>query len=58
MRSTRRTLLAWLALGLAAYTLLPWYLPQDLSLWQSLAGVFSGRETASGVVQALAFHPS
>ncbi len=44
---------AWLLLGLAAYLLLPWYLPQNLSLLASMPGVFGGVETASGVVQAL-----
>jgi iron(III) transport system permease protein len=50
----RRVVLAWCAVGLAAFVLLPWYLPQSMSLWRSLAGVFGGNETASGLVQAAA----
>jgi len=52
-RSARRVLAVWLALGLAAYTLLPWYFPQKLTLWAALPGIFGTAETASGVVQAL-----
>ncbi|HEU5295607.1 MAG TPA: iron ABC transporter permease [Burkholderiaceae bacterium] len=48
-----RAPLAWWLLGLAAFVLLPWYLPQDLSLWRSLPGVFDGGETAAGLTQAL-----
>jgi iron(III) transport system permease protein len=50
----QRALLGWGLLGLAAYALLPWYLPQNLTLLASLPGVFGGAETASGLVQALA----
>ena len=50
----RRILLGWLLLGLAAYVLLPWYFPQDLSLLKSMSGIFGASETASGVVQAAA----
>jgi iron(III) transport system permease protein len=49
---SQRALWVWWLLALAAFVLLPWYLPQDLSLWQSLSGVFGGTETASGAVQA------
>jgi iron(III) transport system permease protein len=52
-QSRARTPLAWWLLGSAAFVLLPWYLPQDLSLWQSLPGVFGAADTASGLVQAL-----
>jgi iron(III) transport system permease protein len=45
--------LGWALLGLAAFVLLPWYLPQNTTLLRSLAGVFGGAETASGLVQAL-----
>ncbi len=47
------TLRGWALLGLAAFLLLPWYFPQNLSLWASLPGAFGGSETASGAVQAL-----
>jgi iron(III) transport system permease protein len=49
----RRVVLAWWLLGLAAFVLLPWYFPQNLSIWQTLPGAFGGSETASGLVQAL-----
>ena len=52
----RRIVLGWLVLGLLAYTLLPWYFPQDLSLLKSLPGIFGAGETASGVVQAAVHH--
>ena len=45
----QRTLRAWVALGLLAFVLLPWYLPQDLGLWQALGGVFGGPDAASGM---------
>ena len=49
---TRRSVGAWLLLGLAGYTLLPWYFQQDLGILRSLPGVFGGSDTASGLVQA------
>ncbi len=49
---TQRTVLAWWALGLAAFLLLPWYLPQNVGTLAALPGVFGGSETASGAVQA------
>ena len=49
----RRALFGWAVLGLGAFALLPWYFPQNLSLWATLPGVFGGEETASGAVQAL-----
>jgi len=52
VQRTQRVLLGWVALGIAAFVLLPWYFPQNLSLWQSLPGVFGGADTASGLVQA------
>ena len=48
----RRVLAAWVWLGLAAYVLLPWYLPQDQGLWRAWMGIFAGADTASGLVQA------
>ena len=50
----QRALLGWLLLGLAAFSLLPWYFQQSASLWQTLPLVFGGGETASGLVQASA----
>jgi iron(III) transport system permease protein len=49
----QRVLLGWLVLGLAAFALLPWYFPQNISLLKSLPGIFGGVETASGLVHAL-----
>ncbi len=49
----QRVLLGWLVLGMAAFALLPWYFPQNLSLLKSLPGIFGGSETASGLVHAL-----
>ena len=50
---TRRAVLGWWVLGLAAYALLPWYFQQDLGVLKALPGVFGGSDTASGLVQAL-----
>ncbi|MEO5843318.1 MAG: iron ABC transporter permease [Caldimonas sp.] len=36
-----------------SFALLPWYLPADISLWQALAGAWSGPDSASGFVQAM-----
>ena len=52
----RQVITGWLLLGLAAFMLLPWYFPQNLSLLASLPGVFGGADTASGLVQALHLH--
>ncbi|MBL8325972.1 MAG: iron ABC transporter permease [Rubrivivax sp.] len=49
----RRALLGWVLLGAAAFALLPWYFPQNVSLWRALPGIFGGAETASGLVHAL-----
>ena len=43
---------AWLATGVVAFALLPWYFQPDMTLLQALAGVFDGADTSSGVVQA------
>ena len=55
-RRARNTVLAWLALGLLGFVGLPWYLPQNLGVWQSLPGVWAGAETASGLWQVLQHH--
>ena len=52
----QRVVLGWLLVGFAAYALLPWYFPQNLTLLKSMAGIFGGSETASGVLQAVAHH--
>ncbi len=43
----------WLLLAWVGFVVLPWYLPQDLTLWRALAGVWGGAETASGLLQVL-----
>ena len=50
---TQRLLLLWLLVGLVGFSLLPWYYPQNISLWASLRGVWGGPDTASALVQAL-----
>ena len=52
-RRTRRLLLAWCALGLLGFVLLPWYLPQNGPVWRALPGVFGAADSAGGLVQAL-----
>jgi len=52
-RTAPRAPLAWWLLGVAAFFVLPWYLPQNLSLWQALPGAFGGSDTAAGAIQAL-----
>ena len=54
-RRARRAIGGWWLLGALAVTLLPWYLAADRTLLQALGGVFGGAETASAVIQALAF---
>jgi iron(III) transport system permease protein len=49
----QRVLLGWVLLGAGAFALLPWYFPQNVSLWASLPRAFGGSETASGLVHAL-----
>ena len=44
---------AWLVLGWLAWVALPWYLPQNLGVWASLAQVWEGPESASGQWQVL-----
>ena len=59
-RRARNTVLVWLALGLLGFVGLPWYLPQNLGVWQSLPGVWGGAgfgaDTASGLWQVLQHH--
>ena len=52
-RRERRLLWAWWALALLAWLALPWYLPQDLSLWASLGRAWSAADSASGLLQGL-----
>ena len=52
-RRAQRAIAGWWLLGVAAATLLPWYLSADTTLLQSMPGVFGPADTASAVVQAL-----
>ncbi|MBE7417308.1 MAG: iron ABC transporter permease [Ideonella sp.] len=56
MRTASRAPLVWWLLGLAAFVLLPWYLPQEQSLVAALPGIFGGADSAAGAVQALRHH--
>ena len=53
-RRVQRVLLGWVLLGVAAFALLPWYFPQNVTLLRSLPGIFGAGETASGLTHALA----
>jgi iron(III) transport system permease protein len=50
--SAASPIVAWLATGLVAFALLPWYFQPDKTLLQALAGVFGDANDSSGVVQA------
>ena len=56
LQRAQRIVLGWGLLGLAAFALLPWYFPQNLSLWRALPGAFGGADTASALVQAAVHH--
>ena len=43
----------WLALGLLAYLLLPWYAIQDTAWYSVLPQIFAGPETANGLLQTV-----
>ncbi|MET0541152.1 MAG: iron ABC transporter permease [Variovorax sp.] len=43
----------WIALGFAAYLVLPWYAIQDTSWYQAIPQVFGSAEGANGVMQAV-----
>ena len=51
-RSPNTALLAWTALGVLAYLLLPWYALQDGNGLTAIGRVFAGADTANGVLQA------
>lgn len=53
--ATNRALWAWIAVGVLAWLLLPWYaVPEGHGLLQ-VAQAFAGAETGSGLAQALSF---
>jgi iron(III) transport system permease protein len=51
-RRSQRWIRAWVALGLAAYVLLPWYAIQDATWYEAVPQVFSHAEGANGLMQA------
>jgi len=51
--SSNMALRLWVATGLVAYVVLPWYAIQDTAWYAVLPQVFGGPETANGLVQAL-----
>ena len=52
-QSAQRALFAWALLGLLACALLPWYFPQDLTIWAAMRGAWAGEATGSALTQAL-----
>ncbi len=53
--AANRAILIWLAIGLLAYCVLPWYAIQDVNGLTAIPKVFSGAETGNGMMQAGAF---
>jgi iron(III) transport system permease protein len=51
-RRAQRWIWAWVALGLAAYLLLPWYAIQDATWYEAIPQVFGQAEGANGLMQA------
>jgi iron(III) transport system permease protein len=52
LNSTRRTLLAWLALGAVGFLLVPWYALQDTVLGVAWIRDITGKNSAPGLLQA------
>lgn len=52
-RNPNKALVWWLATGVLAYLAVPWYAIQDTAWYSVLPQVWSGAETANGLVQAL-----
>ena len=53
-RRSQRWIWAWVAVGFAAYLLLPWYAIQDSSWYEAVPQVFGQAEGANGLMQAAA----
>ncbi|WP_431107910.1 ABC transporter permease [Variovorax paradoxus] len=51
-RRSQRWIWAWVALGFAAYLVLPWYAIQDSTWYEAVPQVFGQAEGANGVMQA------
>ena len=52
-KDSNQAIRIWLALGLLAYLLLPWYAIQDTAWYSVLPQILGGPETANGLLQAL-----
>ena len=52
-KNPNKAVALWLATGLLAYLILPWYAIQDTAWYSVLANIFAGPETANGLMQAL-----
>ena len=53
MKWPNAPILLWLAAGLLAYLVLPWYALQDAAWYRGIPGVFGAADTANGLTQAL-----
>nr|WP_157634452.1 iron ABC transporter permease [Variovorax sp. Root318D1] len=51
-RRSQRWIWAWVALGFAAYLVLPWYAIQDATWYEAVPQVFGQAEGANGLMQA------
>lgn len=51
-RRSQRWIWAWVALGFAAYLVLPWYAIQDSTWYEAIPQVFGQAEGANGLMQA------
>lgn len=51
-RRSQRWIWAWVALGFAAYLVLPWYAIQDATWYEAVPQVFGPAEGANGLMQA------
>jgi iron(III) transport system permease protein len=51
-RRSQRWIWAWVALGFAAYLVLPWYAIQDSTWYEAVPQVFGHAEGANGLMQA------
>lgn len=51
-RRSQRWIWAWVALGFAAYLVLPWYAIQDSTWYEAVPQVFGQTEGANGLMQA------
>ena len=53
--SINRTLWLWLAVGVLAYLVLPWYAIQDANGLLKIPQVFSGEQAGNGIMQAIVY---